>query len=208
MRCHLITSTWFSLETAYAFTAIDKLGLAYSRNGSKIISLRAHEQRNVAIARQSDEKYGRGINHISADINEGEIIAYQTGTWYVDGNAVGEWILESMCNSCDASHSLLDVTGDGSDPEIRYMLVDTIQIVWTHNCEHGVINGFDATIANSKDEGVDGGLREGSVLGIGNDYVQCGPEQVLAKIPAQTGAEKDEYVSLVQFLPAHELVGE
>jgi hypothetical protein len=42
------------------------------------------------IDRQSDEKYGRGTAHISADINEGEVIAYQDGTWYVDGNAVGE----------------------------------------------------------------------------------------------------------------------
>lgn len=43
-----------------------------------------------AIERQSDEKYGRGITHISADISEGEIIAYQAGSWYVDGIEVGE----------------------------------------------------------------------------------------------------------------------
>ena len=34
--------------------------------------------------RQSDSKYGRGISHISADLSEGDIIAYQYGTWYVD----------------------------------------------------------------------------------------------------------------------------
>lgn len=45
---------------------------------------------NAIINRQSDEKYGRGITHISADISEGELIAYQDGTWYVDGNAVGK----------------------------------------------------------------------------------------------------------------------
>ena len=36
------------------------------------------------VNRQSDsEKYGRGIAHISADLKEGDVIAYQT--WYVDG---------------------------------------------------------------------------------------------------------------------------
>ena len=25
---------------------------------------------------------------------------------------------------------------------MRFMKVDTIQLVWMHNCEHGVINGF------------------------------------------------------------------
>mmetsp|Transcript_19197 Transcript_19197/g.34584 ORF Transcript_19197/g.34584 Transcript_19197/m.34584 type:complete len:131 (-) Transcript_19197:574-966(-) len=42
------------------------------------------------IDRQSDIKYGRGISHISADLNEGDIIAYQHGTWYVDGTEVGK----------------------------------------------------------------------------------------------------------------------
>jgi hypothetical protein len=28
--------------------------------------------------------------HISADIKEGEVIAFQDGTWYVDGNEVGK----------------------------------------------------------------------------------------------------------------------
>ena len=50
----------------------------------------AHKKNDIAIDRQSDEKYGRGISHISADISEGEIVAYQVGTWYVDGNDVGE----------------------------------------------------------------------------------------------------------------------
>ena len=35
---------------------------------------------------QSDvEKYGRGISHITADLSDGDIIAFQDGTWYVDG---------------------------------------------------------------------------------------------------------------------------
>ena len=45
----------------------------------------------ATIDRQSDEKYGRGISHISADVSEGDVIAYQDGTWYVDGNEVGKY---------------------------------------------------------------------------------------------------------------------
>lgn len=86
------------------------------------------------------------------------------------------------------------------------MLVDTIQIVWTHNCEHGVINGFDATMTIRIDEDAVEGLQEGTILVIKNCYVQCGPEQVVAKIPARTGTEKNEYVSLVQFQPSDEII--
>ena len=113
------------------------------------------------VDRQSDDKYGRGISHISADLDEGDIIAYQDGTWYVDGTEVG----------------------DGSPPRVRYMQVDTIQLVWTHDCEHGVINGFDLVVAG------DDGAPFGAV-GLGShfiskeeNYVQVGPEQVLARIP-------------------------
>ena len=53
---------------------------------------------------QSDvEKCGRGISHITADLSDGDIIAYQDGTWYVDG---------------------LTEVGDGSPPVVRYMQVE------------------------------------------------------------------------------------
>lgn len=91
VRRLIITLTWLSWETSYAFTNANKwMGRACYRTDNEVISSLAHDNRNVAIERQSDEKYGRGINHISADINEGDIIAYQIGTWYVDGNQVGE----------------------------------------------------------------------------------------------------------------------
>lgn len=103
--------------------------------------------------------------------------------------------------------------GDGSDATIRYMLVDTIQIVWTHNCEHGVINGFDVTVVNDQNEPslVDGSgaiVEVGSIFNIGNEYVQCGPEQVLAKIPALKHDEKDALASLVRFVPLEEVITE
>lgn len=59
-----------------------------SIGGRRQSSLQSSHLR-ATIERQSDEKYGRGISHISADISEGEIIAYQDGTWFVDGNEVG-----------------------------------------------------------------------------------------------------------------------
>lgn len=46
-------------------------------------------QHNI-IDRQSDDKYGRGVSHLSADLKEGDVIAYQGGTWYVDGTEVGK----------------------------------------------------------------------------------------------------------------------
>jgi hypothetical protein len=53
------------------------------------LSAQSYDENIPWVDRQSDEKYGRGIAHLSADISEGEIIAYQDGTWYVDGNEVG-----------------------------------------------------------------------------------------------------------------------
>merc|ERR1711966_355990 len=50
-----------------------------------------------AIDRQSDEKYGRGLSHISADLKEEDVIAYQSGTWYVDGTEVGKGNVISIC---------------------------------------------------------------------------------------------------------------
>mmetsp|Transcript_18921 Transcript_18921/g.40961 ORF Transcript_18921/g.40961 Transcript_18921/m.40961 type:complete len:83 (-) Transcript_18921:2898-3146(-) len=65
------------------------------------------------------------------------------------------------------------------------MQVDTIQLVWTHDCEHGVINGFDLLIANGDDpESFNGAVEMGSHLVTNDDYISCGPEQILARIPA------------------------
>lgn len=43
-----------------------------------------------AIDRQSDARYDRGLAHISADLHEDDVVAYQSGTWYVDGTEVGK----------------------------------------------------------------------------------------------------------------------
>ena len=86
------------------------------------------------------------------------------------------------------------------------MLVDTIQIVWTHNCEHGVLNGFDVTITDGKVGVYGDAVESGSVFKVGNEYIQCGPEQVVAKIPSSRGMENDMYVSLDRFVPDEEVL--
>mmetsp|Transcript_22230 Transcript_22230/g.40074 ORF Transcript_22230/g.40074 Transcript_22230/m.40074 type:complete len:230 (+) Transcript_22230:34-723(+) len=150
------------------------------------------------IDRQSDIKYGRGISHISADLNEGDIIAYQHGTWYVDGTEVG----------------------DGSDSMVRYMQVDTIQLVWTHDCEHGVINGFDLMVAaNDDDDDIVSSEESGVIVGKGcyfvinkDYYVQIGPEQVLARIPTTSSeqnwkdSDREMALSRAEFYPDEEIM--
>jgi hypothetical protein len=155
-------------------------------------SLLLHAQ----IDRQSDKsKYGRGIDHISADINEGDVIAYQDGTWFVDGTEVG----------------------DGSPSVVRYCLVDTVQIVWTHDCEHGLVYGFDLVVVDNEgkvscDE--PGAIvKKGSVFVIEDEsYVQCGPEQILSRIPVSSTEikwkedTKQAYTSIVDFNPVNEIM--
>jgi hypothetical protein len=94
------------------------------------------------------------------------------------------------------------------------MLVDAIQIVWTHNCEHGVLNGFDVTIRKNEVEKIPvsdykfESVDVGSVFEIGNEYVRCGPEQVLAKIPTSFDTDGDVHVSLARFLRDEEILKE
>lgn len=103
---------------------------------------------------QSDESmYGRGEMHLSAAIDMGDIVVYQTGTWFVDGVEVG----------------------DGGPPQFHYGLVETIQLVWTHNCEHGVIRALPLKQ-----------LDDGKVLTIEEEEcIEFGPEQLVAKLPLE-----------------------
>ena len=102
---------------------------------------------------QSDEsKYGRGEMHLSAVLDIGDIVVYQTGTWMVDGVEVG----------------------DGGPPTFCYGLVETIQLVWTHNCEHGVIRALPLKLEGDK------------VLALEDEEcIEFGPEQLIAKLPLE-----------------------
>jgi hypothetical protein len=121
---------------------------------------------------QSDDtQFGRGDYHLSASLQEGDIVVYQTGTWLVD------WV----------------EVGDGTPPTIRYAKIETIQLVWTHNCEHGVLRGIEVDIVDP--------LRIVPTMPLVE--VEFGPEQLLARIPVTWNEEKDEGVSQV-LLPLEE----
>ncbi len=76
----------------------------------------------AAVDYQSD--YGRGEQHLSAELLDGDLVVYKTGTWEVDS---------------------VDV-GDGTPTRMRLAWVDHTQIVWTHNSEHGVVRARHAAI--------------------------------------------------------------
>ena len=99
-------------------------------------------------------QFGRGEMHLSAILEEGDVVVYQTGSWFVDGVAVGE-----------------DVP-----PSFEYCSIETIQVVWTHNCEHGVLRGTKVE------------LKEDGTLRVDPSYeqVEFGPEQLLARVPVES----------------------
>ena len=99
------------------------------------------------------------------------------------------------------------VTGDGSESSVRYMQVDAIQLVWSHNCEHGVINGFDVAAEDENGERLpaDSGVERGSIFAVTEEYIQIGPEQVLARIPTVAG-EKGTEISSADFHPSEEMM--
>ena len=106
---------------------------------------------------------GRGMEHLTAELQPGDVVVFQTGTWYVDGVAVG----------------------DGQAPAWEYCLVDTIQIVWSHNCEHGVVRGFALTTTTTTN---DTKAHDGTTLLKVADYdtmIDFGPEQLVARIPVK-----------------------
>ena len=109
---------------------------------------------SLDIEYQSDEsKYGRGEMHLSAVLDTGDIVVYQTGTWYVDGVEVG----------------------DGGPPKFHYGLVETIQLVWTHNCEHGVIRALPLKLAENGNQ----------LVLESEECIEFGPEQLVAKLPLE-----------------------
>ena len=111
---------------------------------------------------QSDAtKYGRGEDHITFDLQPGDVVVYQRGTWYVDGVAVGP----------------------GDEPYWSYALVDGLQVVWTHNCEHGVVRGWHLDLVCDDDEDTKDTCKLTTLRRNGEEEeVEFGPEQVIARI--------------------------
>jgi hypothetical protein len=108
--------------------------------------------RAVTIDYQRD--YGRGDHHLSAYLSEDDVVVYQAGTWLVDGVQVGS----------------------DSEPVFLYARIETMQLVWTHNCEHGVLRGFPLKLS-------DIGLLE--MVNEEGPQVEFGPEQVICRVPVE-----------------------
>ena len=119
---------------------------------------------------QADEsKFGRGEFHLSAALDEGDVVVWQSGTWMVDGVEVG----------------------DGTPPKLHYARIDNIQLVWTHNCEHGVIRGTEVILSNNSGDDKTTRFFVSTPL----DEVEFGPEQLIARLPVVWDEIKDEGVS-------------
>ena len=173
------------LPTSFGFILPTTYHLYYFKNKSLVL----FNNNNDTIDRQSDSnKYGRGVDHISADLKEGDVIAYQAGTWYIDG---------------------LSEVGDGSPSYVRYMVVDTIQLVWTHDCEHGVVHGYDLLVEDASNE--DQIVEMKSIFIPRDEYLQIGPEQILARIPTShhlhhIDTSRPRWLSMSNFHPKEEMI--
>lgn len=111
---------------------------------------------------QSDGiRFGRGDFHLSALIDEGDVVVYQTGSWLVDGVVVGE---------------------DDAAPRFALAKIDNVQVVWTHNCEHGVLRGIEVVIDPLDNTRV--------LVSEPLQDVEFGPEQLLARLPVAWEDEK------------------
>mmetsp|Transcript_51626 Transcript_51626/g.85626 ORF Transcript_51626/g.85626 Transcript_51626/m.85626 type:complete len:177 (+) Transcript_51626:2-532(+) len=98
---------------------------------------------------------GRGQEHLSARLVEGDVCVYQMGTWMVDWTPVGP----------------------GSPPRLLLARVDCLQINWTTDCEHGRVIG---TAINSLDGDTLHIDESEEFAGI-----EFGPEQLVARVPAE-----------------------
>jgi hypothetical protein len=130
----------------------------YQQGGGDLTLTRLGAADKTTADFQSDTgQYGRGERHLSAALVEGDVVAYQTGTWLVDGVPVG----------------------DGSPAPIQYCCIETMQVVWTHNCEHGVLRGQElvgVVVAENT-------TKNPVVLRSMGEMIEFGPEQLLACIP-------------------------
>lgn len=142
------------------------------RRASTLSSLAAAQKQDATIDLQSDETmFGRGEHHLSASLQDDDVVVYQTGTWLVDGVEVGQ----------------------GTRAEYKISRVENVQIVWTHNCEHGVIRGILLDPVFDNDNDVMPSFQ------VTDKQIEFGPEQLLARIPVEWNDAFDEGQSLAAF---------
>lgn len=143
-------------------------------------SLSLSNNNNIIDYQSDTTKYGRGEMHLSAMLCENDVVVYQTGQWEVDGVVVGD---------------------ENELPTYKYAKIETIQIVWTHNCEHGVLRGIpmklmkmkitddddDDDIVNNEDKTQH---QQQILIEDWDDDEDCemiefGPEQLVARLPVK-----------------------
>ena len=96
---------------------------------------------------------GRGQEHLSARLEEGDICVYQVGTWMVDNVPVGP----------------------GDPPRLLLARVDCLQINWTTDCEHGRILATAVSTREGDALRIDEDVEFAGI--------EFGPEQLIARVP-------------------------
>lgn len=161
-----ITSCFISVSWAFVVKNFAAIHPPSCTTTTPIRRILQGQSSSSTIDFQSDtSQFGRGERHLSAMVNEGDVVVYQTGSWMVDGVVVG----------------------DSIEPSFEYCQVETIQVVWTHNCEHGVLRGIALEL-----------LQDQCFVPVEPlQPVEFGPEQLVARIPVQWMDDSSQAKSLV-----------
>jgi hypothetical protein len=165
-----------SLPSLYLLLLILPVALIWEKVNAWIIGVPSHHRHHIVRGQswtiawttllsslsasttiEYQSNHGRGENHLSAFLEEGDVVVYQTGTWYVDGVEVG----------------------NGEPPNFQWARIDNLQVVWTHNCEHGVLRGIALKEMVTEEGGES--ILQLSVLEP-MEAVEFGPEQLVARV--------------------------
>jgi len=127
--------------------------------GRRLVRIRPHGKhaRTLSVhasALELQRDCGRGLEHLSARLHEGDLCVYQVGTWHVDYTPVGS----------------------GAPPRLLIARVDVLQLNWAGDHEHGRIIGTAINSVNGSVVHVQECEPHGAV--------EFGPEQLIARIPA------------------------
>ena len=83
---------------------------------------------------------------------------------------------------------------EDTQPTMKYCKVDTLQIIWTHKYEHGFIRGISVDIVSGSDDNSEEVEQSNNSCHIVScwttpdddlEFVDFGPEQLLARLPVQ-----------------------
>ena len=123
----------------------------HAQGGTPRVARRTPPISASAIDLQSD--CGRGQEHLSARLEDGDVCVYQVGTWMVD------WIS----------------VGPGDPPRLLLARVDCLQINWTTDCEHGRILATPVSTRDGDALRIDEDVEYAGI--------EFGPEQLIARVP-------------------------